>query len=153
MSDEDELRRAMKWFAGRDTGMSSKAIAAAMCGVPSDGSIPHDPADLGRCLRLLELFPEWKGERFKRTMSGVSHQWSVFVESWDKMAESMADEVGIGWTKGRSAKRTYDIMRAALDRAILTDPGIKVTATGADGSPRAWESVTPSSRSEGRAHG
>lgn len=73
-----------------------------------------DSSDLGRCLRLLELFPEWKprvGE-----MARYSAQWAALVERWDELAEMMADEVGIGWSKGKGkrAPRTYAAMKDAL---------------------------------------
>lgn len=109
-------RRALLWLAGGDSGMSSKAICYHMLGMKSDGSFPLDPSDLGRCLRLLELFPEWKpriGE-----MARYSPYWAALVERWDELAEMMADEVGIDWSKGKRAPRTYAAMKDTIDRAM-----------------------------------
>jgi hypothetical protein len=103
-----DLVKVIEWMAGHDTGSSSKAIAVHMTTGSCDGSYPYVPSDLGRCLRLLELFPEWKpriGE-----MARYGKVWAAYIDRWDEIAGSMADEVGIDWSKGRSAKRTYDLM-------------------------------------------
>lgn len=101
-------RRVFTWLLGRDTGSSSKAILAQMvCGV-SHGEYPYDPADLGRCLRMLELFPEWKARIAE--MAGYGKVWAVFIDHWDELSSMMADEVGIDWSKGREAHRTYEFM-------------------------------------------
>lgn len=108
-------RRALLWLAGGDSGMSSKAICYHMLGMKSDGSFPLDPSDLGRCLRLLELFPEWKPRMGE--MARYSAQWAALVERWDELAEMMADEVGIDWSKGERAPRTYAAMKDAINQA------------------------------------
>jgi hypothetical protein len=113
--DASTERRALLWLAGGDSGASSKAICHHMLGMKSDGSFPWDPSDLGRCLRLLELFPEWKPRI--REMARYSPQWAALVARWDELAEMMADEVGIDWSKGRRAPRTYDAMKDAIDQA------------------------------------
>lgn len=106
----------IKWMAGRDTGMSSKAIAMHMSTGECDGRYPYDPADLGRCLRLLERFPDWKPRIHE--MAAYGPVWAVYVKHWDEMAQSMSDEVGIDWSKARSAPLTYDLMKGI---AALTD--------------------------------
>lgn len=113
--DVSIARRALLWLAGGDSGMSSKAICYHMLGMPSDGSYPLDPSDLGRCLRLLELFPEWKPRMGE--MARYSEQWAALVERWDELAEMMADEVGIDWSKGERAPRTYAAMKDAMLKA------------------------------------
>lgn len=44
---------------------------------------------------------------------GLSHGpiWAALVARWDDLAASMEAEVGIDWTKGKSAPRTYELMR------------------------------------------
>lgn len=110
--DVSIARRALLWLAGGDSGMSSEAICYHMLGMKSDGRFPLDPSDLGRCLRLLELFPEWKPRMGE--MARYSAQWAALVERWDELAEMMADEVGIDWSKGKRAPRTYAAMKDAL---------------------------------------
>lgn len=114
--DVSIARRALLWLSGGDSGMSSEAICYHMLGMKSDGSFPLDPSDLGRCLRLLELFPEWKPRMGE--MARYSAQWAALVERWDELAEMMADEVGIDWSKGERAPRTYAAMKDAMKDAI-----------------------------------
>lgn len=101
-------RDVFMWMQGGDCGLSSKAIAGHMAYGDSTGDHPLDPADLGRCLRLLELFPEWK-PRIKE-MAVYSPQWQALAERWDDLRDSMEKEVGIRWEKGRSAPKTYKMM-------------------------------------------
>ena len=122
--DVSIARRALLWLAGGDSGMSSEAICYHMLGMKSDGSFPNfplDPSDLGRCLRLLELFPEWKPRMGE--MARYSAQWAALVERWDELAEMMADEVGIDWSKGERAPRTYAAMKDAINQARGKESG------------------------------
>ncbi len=52
--------RALFWALSSDTGVSSEAIAKHMTGTSTARiSPPSDRSDRGRCIRLLELIPEW----------------------------------------------------------------------------------------------
>lgn len=54
------LNRALFWAMSGDTGISSEALANHMAGYPvRRSSPPSDAGDRGRCIRLLELVPEW----------------------------------------------------------------------------------------------
>jgi hypothetical protein len=107
--------KALGWIVGRDTGLSSEAIWAQMVGVKhGDGcNYPSDPADLGRCLRLLKLIPSWR-KRLPE-MSRKHPCWRALVKHWDELEKLMADEVGIDWSKGRAAPLTYRRMKEILD--------------------------------------
>lgn len=56
-------RRALFWALSGDCGVSSEAIANHMLGNTKSGRFsfqpPSDADDRGRCIRLLELIPEW----------------------------------------------------------------------------------------------
>lgn len=108
-----DVARVLEWFMSCDTGISSKTIAAVMCGAdPNEfywNSPPADPSDLGRCLRLLERFPEWK-ERIPE-MAKASEHWARVVPHWDEVSASMVEEVGIDWVKGKKAPKTYALMK------------------------------------------
>lgn len=56
-------RRALFWAMSGDTGISSESIMAHMTGNPKTDAFgmmpPSDASDRGRCIRLLELIPEW----------------------------------------------------------------------------------------------
>ncbi|MEL3893148.1 hypothetical protein [Pseudomonas aeruginosa] len=71
---------------------------------------PSDPSDLGRCLRLLELVPEWKARISEMAIHG--REWAALVSHWEELHQLMDDEVGIDWSKGNSALRTYERMKA-----------------------------------------
>lgn len=116
--------RLLEWYTGDDHGVSSEAIAGAMSGaVVQRPWTPSDGGDLGRCLRLLALFPEWTPERFATTMSAVSPRWKLFVEFWPDLVACFAEEVGPDFPRGRSAPKTYDLIKAIEDRA--RDPEIR----------------------------
>jgi hypothetical protein len=53
--------RALFWYLSGDTGVSSETIAHHMLGHPEPRMYgpPSDADDRGRCIRLLELIPEW----------------------------------------------------------------------------------------------
>ena len=51
--------RALFWALSSDTGVSSESIARHMTGGGGRISPPSDSSDRGRCIRLLELIPEW----------------------------------------------------------------------------------------------
>jgi hypothetical protein len=52
--------RALFWALSDDTGISSEAIARHMTGDATRRmSPPSDSHDRGRCIRLLEIIPEW----------------------------------------------------------------------------------------------
>ena len=109
-------KAAVTWIISRDTGISSETIWAHMVGVePRDRSYnyPHDPADLGRCLRLLQRIPEWRpriGE-----MSARGPVWAALVARWDDLEASMVDEVGIDYSKAARAPKTYELMRSIIE--------------------------------------
>lgn len=62
--EQVEVERVTAWLLSDDTGLSSRALAAHMLGVPMEGwrgtFAPLDEADRGRCVRLLQRFPEWE---------------------------------------------------------------------------------------------
>lgn len=57
-----EVKAVAEWTVSGDTGISSEAILAYMTGVEPARwgfSPPADADDRGRCVRLLQKFPEW----------------------------------------------------------------------------------------------
>lgn len=114
-------RRALEWAISNDTGLSSEAICAHMLGLETEyARYPSDPADLGRCLRLLELIPEWK-PRIKE-MASYGPGWAGQIEVWDELNNTMANEVGIDWSKGKKAPETYKAMKLAQANGYRKDP-------------------------------
>jgi hypothetical protein len=61
MQPKPIVQRALEWLMGDDTGASSTTLCAHMLGIKGvRNSVPSDSADRGRCIRLLQLIPEWK---------------------------------------------------------------------------------------------
>jgi hypothetical protein len=112
-----EHERAMAWLTeGGDTGTSSLTIWSVMTGlaIPTlhggndrRADVPHDPADFGRCHRLLDLFPQWR----KRLAEVADRypEWSGLVDAWDELTELYLAE----YSSGR-APRCYARMREIL---------------------------------------
>lgn len=75
------------WRIGRDTGVSSETIWHTMTGAPAAGfhssSPPLDPADFGRCHRLLALFPEWRSRLAE--VAEAHCGWGPMVREWSEM--------------------------------------------------------------------
>ena len=106
------LEKVADWLANGERGLSSETMAMwlAMGKLPKWHSHPLDPDDLDRCLKLLEWVPELRAELPR--MAGVSRRWAALVANWDRIERSHLDEVGLGWTKARSAPKTYDLMKS-----------------------------------------
>lgn len=118
----DEMREACQWAAGRDTGISSLAIMDHMTGgMPDWDSWPRDPADLGRCLRLLARIPGWRSRIGE--MGQVSGVWAALAREWDALEVSMRDESHSGY-----APRTYEMMKRLEDAGLRADPRVTITS-------------------------
>jgi hypothetical protein len=81
--------RALRWFAGDDTGASSMALACHMLGLPVSRwgrSYPLDAGDFGRCERLLQLVPEWRPRLPE--MGGRNTAWIGLAAMWDAIVVS-----------------------------------------------------------------
>lgn len=98
-------RRALFWALAGDTGVSSEAIARHMTGGEGGkfGMMPpSDADDRGRCIRLLELIPEWlprlkemaqfydkeKSDDFVINSSGIS----AYHNSWSRQIPLIIQE-------------------------------------------------------------
>lgn len=111
-------KQVIHWLAHGEVGFSSKAMAMwlAFDTVPREPHChPHDPSDFDRCLKLLDAAP-WLRENLHK-MARLGHEWAALVSRWDEIEASHLDEVGLGWTKARSAPKTYALMREIIDGA------------------------------------
>lgn len=99
--------RALFWALTGDTGISSEAIAKHMLDIAVEGkfgfSPPSDQSDRRRCIKLLELIPEWlprlkemvrydapekKPDGFVINSSGIS----AYDNSWAKQIPLIMQE-------------------------------------------------------------
>jgi hypothetical protein len=106
----EEILCVSQWLSGDDTGLSSKSLSREFLGLPHDNGIshPHDPADIGRCFRLIEKCPSVRNA--VNTLGGKCRIWRNLAERWDEIYRSMGNEVGIHWEKASSAPKTYELM-------------------------------------------
>ena len=82
---------------------------------PKHIDYPHDPADLNRCLLLLEAAPGVR-DVFPK-IAAASKVWAALVANWSEIERSFLDEVGPNWCKAHSAPKTYALMRRVIDSA------------------------------------
>ena len=113
-------RQVANWMANGERGISSETMAFWLAFGERNGqhpthNYPHDPADFDRCLRLLAAAPLLRVLLPK--MAEVGPVWAALVTRWDEIERSHLEEVGLGWTKARSAPKTYTLMRAVIDGA------------------------------------
>lgn len=109
----------VSWLANGETGTSSKCMAMwlAFGKRTSDafGAYPYDPDDMDRCLKLLHIAPGLR--ELLPKMAEMNKTWAALVERWDEIEEMQMDEIGLGWTKARSAPRTYALMQEVITGA------------------------------------
>ena len=110
--------KILNWFATGETGISSKAMACAIADLEVDkkwakfGNHPSDPDDFNRCLKFLAAVPEARQHLDK--VAALSKTWAKLVENWSAIEKCFIDEVGFDWSKGDSAKKTFDLMESVI---------------------------------------
>lgn len=110
---DHDRKKVMEWCFSSDTGISSERLAAEFLGVEYKrrwgSTTPSDPSDLGRCLRLIELVPSVRSA--VDSLALKSERWAKAAAIWDDITQMMKDEVGINWENGKSAPKTYELMK------------------------------------------
>lgn len=93
------------WLRSDDTGLSSMYMASRLSGRNNKKyGYPHDPDDLGRCIRLLVACPELKEQLPK--MESWGQHWKALYSKWDELTSLFNEE----FPSGR-APRTYALMK------------------------------------------
>ena len=107
------------WLANGEVGASSKCMAMWLAFGQRTrdpfGGHPHDPDDMDRCLKLLAIAPKLR-ERLPM-MAELNKTWAALVDRWDEIEAMQMDEIGLGWTKARSAPKTYALMQEVISGA------------------------------------
>jgi hypothetical protein len=91
------------WLDGPDTGRSSLTIYGVLHHEPSArarvrselGAVPLDPADFGRCHRLLLLFPTWAARLHE--VATRYPDWAPLVSAWRELASLYEEEYATGF--------------------------------------------------------
>ena len=107
-----------EWLISGERGLSREAIVKAATNAPDYQDAmhdwPRDPADLRRCILLLEAAPwVWKGVT---TMARESPKWAAMEANWKKLDRILRAEIGqeLALEPGLEAPLTYDRMQALL---------------------------------------
>lgn len=112
-------KRVIAWLLSEDTGASSMTICAHMVGEPHDCAWPSDAGDLGRCLRLLDLIPEWK-PRIKE-MATHGPGWAGLCEAWDDIVELYHKDRSTPAAERPRSRETYKAMKLAIANGYRND--------------------------------
>lgn len=112
---------ARRWLSYCEVGSSAAAMFWACTGImprgvkvnASDPAWPRDPADLRRCMLLVESVPECATA--PERMRGRSEVWTRLADAWPSLVASLAAEVP-EWRggKGANAPKTYELMRQVI---------------------------------------
>lgn len=113
-----EFEVAAKWLLGDDVGFSGISICRHMlCGDADYAGYgyadwPIGPSDIGRCFRLIEKIPQW--EKRIPEMAKYNPAWNGLSSRWLEIKKCMDEEVGLDWSKGEKAPKTYKLMLLAV---------------------------------------
>lgn len=108
--DRFRYATAEEWYRSWDTGVSSLTIFSVFMryGRPTTPDIPRDPADFGRCYRLLALKPDWRAEL--QQVASRYPAWQPLVDCWNELSLLYEEEA-----PGGDALRLYARMRELLE--------------------------------------
>lgn len=96
------------WLANGDTGISSETIWSVMTGLPVQRhGYPYDPADFGRCYRLLRVMPSWRARLPEVAARFPRSAWPALIEAWDELTALYEEEL-----PARTLPRLYARMLA-----------------------------------------
>lgn len=113
MSTHSKQRKIIGWLLNGDVGASSKSIAS-MCifGRCEEIRYPYDPADLRRCMELLEIEPD--AISAIDALAQHSKHWALFRLEWEELSRTLEEEMSEGTG---IAPRTYKMMQRILEEA------------------------------------
>lgn len=103
-----------EWLDSWDRGTSSETLYVALTGAPLEGhdrhGVPIDPADFGRCHRLLAVAPDWRARLNKpgtvRILEALCPGWARLVARWDDLERLYEEESPSG-----SAPKLYALLK------------------------------------------
>lgn len=100
------------WLRSDDTGLSSRYMASRLSSRNNkEYGWPHDPDDLGRCIRLLVACPELKNRLSE--MESWGQHWKALYSKWDELTSLFNEE----FPSGR-APRTYKLMEQIYENMV-----------------------------------
>jgi len=120
---EYAVNQTVKWFLKGNTGLSSKAMISNILferdeDVEKTTDHPHDPADLLRCIELLDMAEPIR--RSLATMKKVSATWMNLVQNWEVLESTLKYELRTNGKDGK-APRTYELMKEIMKEDATED--------------------------------
>lgn len=112
---EFAYQQVVKWFLEGNVGASSKAMVTNILFQDGDRprnlvDHPYDPADLKRCVELLDAVPPIRREL--AVMENVSPTWKLLISNWDVLESTLKYEMKTNGTG--KAPRTYELMKEIM---------------------------------------
>ena len=104
-----------EWLIDGERGLSSNSIVKAATGHQVElHNWPRDPADLRRCLLLLEAAPEVRSGI--TALARAVPRWATLETHWAELEQLLRDEIGpeLTVTPGLVAPLTYYRMQSLL---------------------------------------
>jgi hypothetical protein len=103
--------QVLEWLATGETGCSSLTMAHWLTfkRVYKHSSHPYDPADLRRCVQLLDRAPTLRC--IISRMGDLSPEWAAMVRRWTELEQLLREELPTG-----RAPKTYALMKELLGR-------------------------------------
>jgi len=87
MSERKKLEFLLKAAAGEETlGKSAATMLAVAMGIHIVSHHPLDSGDLGRCIKIVQMFPEIE-DSFE-ALKNLPH-WESIIENWGKLVKEM----------------------------------------------------------------
>jgi hypothetical protein len=110
-------KKIIEWFARGDVGLSSRAMAMVLAGIPlrkHDKFHPLDPSDVRRCLLFLEAVPEAREQM--DCFREISDEWNSLIDNWKEIEATLLEEMGLYPKSGAFAPKTYALMKRILGK-------------------------------------
>jgi hypothetical protein len=102
---------AIGWLSNGDTGTSSLTIWHVMMGRHFQRpSVPLDPADFGRCYRLLQVMPSWRARLGE--VAAKYPSWTALVAAWDEVEALYLMELPLGYAP-KCYRRMQELLKGA----------------------------------------
>ena len=121
-----DYSNAYEWSRSWDTGISSLTIFSVLTGEPlqcSRADTPKDPEDFGRCVRLLDVAPEWRNRL--QAVADRYPEWEPLVKNWPELEALYRQEI----PSGRAPilyERMQNLAKVPFDVAcICGNPGLE----------------------------
>jgi len=109
----DLAMKVLQWQATGRVGVSSATMASIALGMDQNFyhsyfNPPWDPADLTRCMKLVEFIPEIR-DHFP-AIAEKCPEFAPILDNWDELIEMVKRE----WAAGDRAPETYARMKELL---------------------------------------